>query len=199
MGEYGNNLMIYDTESIILKHQIQAGYVLRSFEFNKNATEVVLVTDDLRIRFHSLVKFEGVFLRELQTVHRGSINSIDLSLNGGFMLTGGEDNLIKIWDYEAQKSVPYYFQAFIGHTYPITDVMFNPCDNNTIISTADKDGIYIWQFHGDTHTNCFPESNEDEIEHATQIQQINDKNFMHQPTVLERMRMSVMEKKKPKL
>jgi hypothetical protein len=61
----------------------------------------VLVTDDLRIRFHSLVKFEGVFLRELQTVHRGSINSIDLSLNGGFMLTGGEDNLIKIWDYEA--------------------------------------------------------------------------------------------------
>ena len=65
MGEYGNNLMIYDTESIILKHQIQAGYVLRSFEFNKNATEVVLVTDDLRIRFHSLIKFEGVFLREL--------------------------------------------------------------------------------------------------------------------------------------
>jgi WD40 repeat protein len=34
-------------------------------------------------------------------VHRGSINSIDLSLNGGFMLTGGEDNLIKIWDYDA--------------------------------------------------------------------------------------------------
>jgi hypothetical protein len=30
-------------------------------------------------------------------------------LNGGFMLTGGEDNLIKIWDYEAQKSVPFFF------------------------------------------------------------------------------------------
>jgi WD40 repeat protein len=130
IGEYGNNLMVYDTESIILKHQIQAGHVLRSFEFNKNATEVIMVTDDLKIKFYSLSKFEGQFLRELATVHRGSINSVDLSLNGGFMLSGGDDNLIKVWDYEAQKTVPYYFQAFIGHTYPITDVMFNPCDNN---------------------------------------------------------------------
>jgi WD40 repeat protein len=104
--------------------------VLRSFEFSKNAAEVILVTDDLKIKFYSLSKFEGVYLREVATVHRGSINSVDLSLNGGFMLSGGDDNLIKVWDYEAQKTVPYYFQAFIGHTYPITDVMFNPCDNN---------------------------------------------------------------------
>ena len=34
MGEYGNNLMIYDTESIILKNQIQAGFVLKSFQFS---------------------------------------------------------------------------------------------------------------------------------------------------------------------
>ena len=51
------------------------------------------------------------------------------------MLTGGSDNLIKIWDYEAQKTVPFFYQAFIGHTFPISDVMFNPCDNNTVIST----------------------------------------------------------------
>jgi len=105
---------------------------------------VILITADQRIRFYNLGRFEGIFLRELTTVHRGSVNTTDLSLNGGFMLTGGADNLIKIWDYEAQKTVPFFYQAFIGHTFPITDVMFNPCDNNTVISTADKDGIYIW-------------------------------------------------------
>jgi len=31
MGEYGNNLMVYDTNSIILKNQIQAGFILKSF------------------------------------------------------------------------------------------------------------------------------------------------------------------------
>ena len=109
MGEYGNNLMVYDTDSIILKNQIQAGFILKSFQFAQNSSEVILVTADQRIRFYSLARFDGIFLRELTTVHRGSINTTDLSLNGGFMLTGGSDNLLKIWDYDAQKPTPYYY------------------------------------------------------------------------------------------
>ena len=31
MGEYGNNLMIYSSDSIILKHQINVGHIIRSF------------------------------------------------------------------------------------------------------------------------------------------------------------------------
>jgi hypothetical protein len=42
--------------------------------------------------------------------------------------------------------------------------MFNPCDNNTVISTADKDGIYFWQFHGDTHTNYLPIQDEQQVQ-----------------------------------
>ena len=101
MGEYGNNLMIYYTDSIILKHQIHAGNVLKIFEFNKNSTEVILITVDLKIRFYALTTSEGQFIKELSTAHRGSVNTADLSLNGGYMVTGGDDNLIKIWDYDA--------------------------------------------------------------------------------------------------
>ena len=35
MGEYGNNLMIYSSDSIILKHQIAVGAIIRSFQFTK--------------------------------------------------------------------------------------------------------------------------------------------------------------------
>ena len=31
MGEYGNNIMIYSSDSIILKHQINVGSIIRSF------------------------------------------------------------------------------------------------------------------------------------------------------------------------
>lgn len=85
-----------------------------------------MVTKDQRVRVYSLATFEGAYLRELCTVHKGAVTCTDLSANGGFMLTGGEDNLLKIWDYDAQKSVPYFFQAFIGHTYPLVDAIFNP-------------------------------------------------------------------------
>ena len=89
MGEYGNNIMIYSSDSIILKHQINVGQVVRSFQFTKNNRELIVVTKDQRIRFYSLATFEGAYIREVHTVHKGACTSTDLSLNGGYMLTGG--------------------------------------------------------------------------------------------------------------
>ena len=156
MGEYGNNIMIYSSESVVLKHQINVGQVVRSFQFTRNNRELIVVTKDQRIRVYSLANFDGVYIRELHTVHKGAVTCTDLSNNGGFMLTGGQDNLLKLWDYEAQKSVPYYYQAFIGHTYPLVNAIFNPLQNGMVISAAENDGIYIWEFHGDTHSNFHP-------------------------------------------
>lgn len=104
------------------------------------------MTSDCKIRFYSLARFEGILLREINAVHRGSITSLSVSNNSGYLLTGGEDSLLKVWDYEAQKTVPYFFQAFIGHTYPVRSVMFCPNDNSTVLSVGDKDGIYLWSF-----------------------------------------------------
>lgn len=78
--------------------------------------------------------------------------SLDISNNSGYMLTGGEDNMIKVWDYEANKTIPYFFQSFIGHTYPVKCLMFNPLDNGVVFSAGEKDGIYVWSFYGDTQT-----------------------------------------------
>jgi WD40 repeat protein len=101
MGEYGNNVMIYSADSVILKHQIQVGLIIKSFQFTKNCREIIIVTKDLRVRVYSLARFEGIYLREISSVHRGAVQTTDLSMNGGYMLTGGDDNLIKMWDYDA--------------------------------------------------------------------------------------------------
>jgi WD40 repeat protein len=99
MGDYGNNVCVYDTESVILRNKIQVGYIVKSFQFASNTSEMIIVTKDCRIRFYNLAKFEGEFLRDLLTVHRGSVITTDVSLNSGYLLTGGEDCLIKCWDY----------------------------------------------------------------------------------------------------
>lgn len=112
-----------------------------------------MVTKDCRIKFYSLMKFEGIFLREVANCHRGSINGLSISNNSGYLISAGEDNMVKIWDYEAQKTVPYYFQSFIGHTYPINDIIFNPRNNEQIFSIGLRDGIYVWQFNGDIESD----------------------------------------------
>ena len=71
------------------------------------------------------------------------------------MLTGGEDNMVKVWDYEAQKTLPYFFQSFIGHTYGVKNLLFNPLDNGIVLSAGENDGIYVWSFYGDTKTQFY--------------------------------------------
>ena len=148
------------------------------------------------MRFYSLSRFEGVYLRELTSCHREGISGLDLSQNGGFMLTGGDDNLLKLWDSDAQKTVPYYFQAFIGHIYPVTACMFSPANNRTIYTTGEKDGIYVWRFYGDTQTNMYPEGAD---AHQEAYVEVPDRNKLNEPSNLERMRMQVKELKKPVL
>lgn len=98
MGEHGNNVMIYDTESFVLRNQIQAGHFVKIFQFT-SSTEIIIATMDQKIKFYSLKEFGGVFQREISTVHRGSITTTSISENKQYLLTGGEDNLLKIWDY----------------------------------------------------------------------------------------------------
>ena len=187
MGEYGNSVMLYSSDSVILRHHIQVGTVVKSFQFSANGRELIVVTKDQRIRFYSLSRFEGVYQKELCTVHRGAVRSTDLSNNGGFMLTGGEDNLIKIWDYEAQTTTPTHFQAFIGHTFPVLKTMFNPLDNHMIFSAGERDGILVWQFHADTQTNFHAQPDEDEMQRTAMSMQV-DRDALHEPSVLEKMR-----------
>lgn len=106
MGEYGNNVNIYDSDSFLVKNQIQANSILRLFAFANNNRDIVLATTDCKIKTYSLAKYEGILLREINTVHRGSILSLSISNNSGYMITGGEDCMIKVWDYEASNYGP---------------------------------------------------------------------------------------------
>ena len=95
--------------------------------------------------------------------------------------------MVKIWDYEAQKAIPYYFQSYIGHTYPINSIMFNPRNNSQIISIGERDGIYVWEFNGDVEQDFkqahlagqdFPQSLStlDEKQPVSKLEELRTKN-----------------------
>jgi len=192
LGDHGNNLMIYETDSIVLRHKICVGAVIRSFKFHPDAKKVSVITKDLRTRVYELSKFEGQYLSELASVHREGISAFDMSSNGQYMLTAGDDKLIKLWDSNASKNDPQYFQAFIGHTFPVEKCFFKPGDNSIIYSTGPKDGIYVWEFKGDVGPHHL-EREEDEGPYE------KNSNDYNKPSKLEEMRGMVKELRLPKL
>lgn len=69
----------------------------------------------------------------------GEINALAITNEGEHFVSGGEDKVIKLWDYDEGIS---YFNG-IGHSGAVTKIAISP--NQKYIVTAGSEGaIFIW-------------------------------------------------------
>ena len=119
--------------------------------FSPNGQDLLVIScgQEYRVKFYGLNGFEAIFIKEFTGCHAFSeITDIAISQNSKYLVTGGSDKIIKIWDYSARPN-SLRSQGFIGHSYPITHLRFS-LDRNFVISCANgPDGIFIWKFNGD--------------------------------------------------
>ena len=156
IGNNGSMVNVWDSFSFQLANQIPVkGHIITGLTFSPQ-DELVVLTEDCSIKFFSLEYKGGRLMKELTHAHRGGINSISFSNNGAYFITGGRDKMVKVWDSEfeplnnSSQANPFYFQSFIGHTYPIQKVMFNLNDNSQCITVGGLDNsVFIWSFKGD--------------------------------------------------
>ena len=59
------------------------------------------------------------------------------------MLTGGGDNLIRIWEYVPQDEALLPSQSFAGHVSTIKKIVTTKSEY--VISLGDEEGIYTWK------------------------------------------------------
>ena len=149
-GDSGNYINIYDTVNywrtnvVTIKKDIG-----KCFLFSPSRLELVVATTSCKIKFYDLREKDcSVPTREISNIHRDSINSLNFSKNGLYLMTTGDDKTIKILDSDIDKISPYFFQSFIGHTFAVKKAFFNPNNNNQCISVGGKDGIHLWKFYG---------------------------------------------------
>ncbi|KAG8431266.1 hypothetical protein GDO86_019150 [Hymenochirus boettgeri] len=71
----------------------------------------------------------------------GAINGMDISYNTAHFVTGGDDKLVKVWDYnEGQVS-----HVGTGHSGNITQLKICPL-SKYIISVSTDGSIFRWRF-----------------------------------------------------
>ena len=114
--------------------------------FNKNLLGVGL--NNCTIRFYTLGKYEGIFIKEIKDIHIKGINKFICSKNYNYFLTSGEEGLIKIWDIKMIFNNYKSYQQFIGHSNGVNGLIL--IDNKGIlISSSNNNGIYFWNFLGE--------------------------------------------------
>ncbi len=75
--------------------------------------------------------------------HDGPVRSVAFSPNGKLVLSGSEDNTIRVWDVAAGEEV----KALRGHGSSVRSCVFSP-DGEWVLSGGDDDSVRLWNVQG---------------------------------------------------
>ncbi len=127
-------------ESIQLSHKS-----LRCFDYSKEKNELAIGASDGSVYFVDATSLE---LKDVwKKVHDNSIFAIRYTPDSSYLLTGGRDAHLKLWDLtENGENKPVEpLESLPAHLFTINSIVFHP-KNPTIFATASRDRtIKIWQ------------------------------------------------------
>jgi len=71
--------------------------------------------------------------------HKGAVTSVAYSPDGTYLLSGGEDGTLKLWETATGREV----RTFTGHKAGVTSVAFSP-DGSTAVSGSNDSTLRLW-------------------------------------------------------
>jgi WD40 repeat protein/serine/threonine protein kinase len=104
-----------------------------------NPSEVYPVDIDARLKSEPERQSKSVRLAG----HDGPVRSVAFSPNGQLVVSGSEDNSIRVWDVAAAKGV----KTLRGHGSAVRACAFSP-DRKHLVSGADDQQIRVWDLEG---------------------------------------------------
>ncbi|MEM1134882.1 MAG: WD40 repeat domain-containing protein [Bacteroidota bacterium] len=133
-------LIVIKHESLSIEKRIKISEKsLRKLALHPNGFEIAAGYSDHAIRIFSLL--DHTLLKEITTAHTNSVFSLAYTPNGQYLLSGGRDAHLKIWETKNYTC----FEDIVGHMYTINDITF--MESGAYFATCSKDkSIKVW--HG---------------------------------------------------
>ena len=183
IGSESNCALVWNCLTFGMKNRVPINnfFIKKICLINKNLLACIL--DNCNVRFYALSTYEGVFIKELMNLHINNVNHFITSHNYRYLLSSGEEGMIKIWDMKMVFKTMQSYQQFIGHATGVRGLILME-SKGLLISASEKSGIYFWNFLGDT---TFTESEiVQEIEKLnvpSHLKMLNEKSTMMEQTI----------------
>ncbi|XP_024084287.1 cilia- and flagella-associated protein 52 isoform X2 [Cimex lectularius] len=84
--------------------------------------------------------FDGSLIREVEGSRSAALNTLAISKDGRYMVSGGNDYFVKVWLY--REGIPTH--VGLGHGAVITAVAISP-DQKTVVSASADGALFIWR------------------------------------------------------
>ncbi|XP_030639152.1 cilia- and flagella-associated protein 52 [Chanos chanos] len=131
--------IIWDLVRFVRNQMVLANTLFRCVCYHPEEYQIITSGTDRKIGYWEV--YDGAAIRELEGSLSGAINGMHISLDGNYFVTGGDEKLIKVWNYSDGEVT----HVGIGHSGNITSVQI--CYNDKhIISTSADGGVLRWKY-----------------------------------------------------
>ena len=148
IGPDANCVIIWNSKTFGVKNRIPINnfFINKLCLINKNLVSVIL--ENCCVQFYSLASYEGILVKEFYNIHINKINDFLVTKNCKYLISGGEEGMIKVWDSKMLYKPHTSYQQFIGHSSGIRSVLCIE-SKSLLITASENSGIYFWNFLGD--------------------------------------------------
>ncbi|XP_043258261.1 cilia- and flagella-associated protein 52 [Colletes gigas] len=146
--------IVWDIWNFTRKFALQGNTMYMSACFIPSGVQVLTCGTDGKIAYWETL--DGSLVREVEGSITGTLNTISVSHDGRYFLTGSDDLIIKLWEYRTANII----SLGLTHAAPITACAFAP--NDKFMVTVSTDGaIILWKCPSEissVHDNGIEES-----------------------------------------
>ncbi|CAJ1065978.1 cilia- and flagella-associated protein 52 [Xyrichtys novacula] len=131
--------IIWDLVRFTSLNMVISNTLFRSVCYHPEEYQIITSGTNRKISYWEV--FDGSAIRDREGSQSGAINAMHISQDGRHFVTGGDDKMVKVWDY-LEGEVTH---VGIGHGGSITSIKLC-CNNRTLISTSADGAILRWRF-----------------------------------------------------
>ncbi|XP_078426734.1 cilia- and flagella-associated protein 52 [Cetorhinus maximus] len=138
-ASFDGTCIIWDIIRYARNQMILANTLFKCVCYHPEEYQILTSGKDRKIGYWEV--YDGSVIRELDGSLSGSVNGMDITANGDYYVTGGEDKLIKFWGYNEGEIT----HTGIGHSGAINRVKISPFAKH-IISVSSDGAILRWRY-----------------------------------------------------
>merc|ERR1712086_1106371 len=112
--------------------------LFKSIVYHPDESQLLTTGSDRKVGYWDT--FDGQAIRVLEASEEGELCTLSISKSGSHYVSGGEERLLKLWDYD--EGVCKYIG--VGHSGTITSAKIAP-DQSFIVSSGSEGALFLWK------------------------------------------------------